>query len=112
MILILPLLLPIAAGLFIWALPKGKPKLERSFVTAALMLTAACALFAACIGERSLTLWRLTDAIAIALRSDGPARLYLALISVVWVLAGIYALAYNAHDPHARRYNCFYLCTY
>ena len=110
--LILPLILPIAAGLLIWALPKGNERLERGYLVGALSLSAACALIAALCGERSLTLWRLTDAISITLHTDGLARLYLALISVVWVLAGVYSTAYNAHDAHARRYNCFYLCTY
>ena len=112
MLLILPLILPVAAGLILWALPGGNRRLERGWLVGALALSAACALTAALGGERSLTLWRLTDAISISLRTDGFARLYLALISVVWVLAGVYSTAYNAHDEHARRYDSFYLCTY
>ena len=110
--LILPLILPIAAGLILWALPREDGRLERNFTRAALVISAACALFVAMSGERSLTLWRLTDVISISLHTDGLARFYVALISVVWVMAGVYAGDYNAHDAHARRYDSFYLCTY
>ena len=112
MLLILPLILPVAAGLILWALPRDDRRLERGWLVGALALSAVCALAAALSGERSLTLWRLTDAISISLRTDGLARLYLALISAVWVLAGVYSAAYNARDAHARRYGSFYLCAY
>ena len=109
--LILPLLLPVAAGLLLWALPRENPDLERGFTRAALALSAACAVAVALAGERGFTLWRLTDALAFELRTDGLARFYMILISLVWLLAGWYAGAYNARDAHARRYDCFYLCT-
>ena len=111
MFLILPLLLPVIAGLLIWALPGENRKLEHGYLVGTLAISAACALFVAFTGARELTLWRLTDSISIALRTDALARVYLVLIPVVWLLAGIYSTAYNAHDAHARRYNCFYLCT-
>ena len=105
MLLILPLILPIAAALLIWALPRNNRRLTDGFAIAALAVSALCALAAALKGDQSLTLWRLTDTIAIQLRTDGVARFYMAFISVVWVLVGIYATAYNAHDPNYRRFN-------
>lgn len=110
--LILPLILPVAAGLLLWALPRENAALERRFTRAALAISSACALAVALMGEGSCTLWRLTDSLAFALRTDGLARFYMVLISIVWLLAGWYAGAYNAHDAHARRYDCFYLCTF
>ena len=83
MLLILPLILPIAAALLIWALPKDNRKLADGFSIAALAVSALCALAAVLQGEMSLTLWRLTDTIAIQLRTDGMARFYVAFISVV-----------------------------
>ena len=112
MLLILPLILPIAAALLIWALPRDNRRLTDGFAIAALAVSALCARAAALKGDQSLTLWRLTDTIAIQLRTDGVARFYMAFISVVWVLVGIYATAYNAHDPNYRRFNCFYVGTY
>ena len=112
MLLILPLILPIAAALLIWALPRDNRRLTDGFAIGALAISALRALAAALKGDTSLTLWRLTDTIAIQLRTDGVARFYMAFISVVWVLVGIYATAYNAHDPNYRRFNCFYVGTY
>ena len=109
--LILPVILPIIAALLIWLLPKGKRALENTYTIAALALSALSALICAFSIEESLTLWQLTDTIAIALKTDGLARFYAAFISIVWLMVGIYSTAYNAHDPHARRFNCFYLAT-
>ena len=110
--LILPVILPIIAALAIWLLPKGKRALENRYTMAVLVVSALFALFCAFSSEESLTLWQLTDQIAIALKTDGLARFYLAFISIVWVMVGVYSTAYNAHDTHARRFNCFYLATY
>lgn len=109
--LILPLILPVAAGLTLWALPREDAALARRFTRAALALSSLCALIVALTGERSFTLWRLTDALSFELRTDALSRFYMILISVVWLLAGFYAGEYNAHDVHARRYDCFCLCT-
>ena len=110
--LILPMILPVIAALAIWLLPKGKRALENAYMLAALVVSALFALLCTFGGEESLTLWQLTDKIAIALKTDGLARFYLVFISIVWVMVGIYSTAYNAHDAHARRFNCFYLATY
>ena len=112
MLLIFPLILPIAAALLIWLLPVDKRRLYNGFTLAALAVSALCALAIALGGERSVLLWQMTPGIAIALRADGLARFYVAFISIVWMLVGVYSVSYNAHDVHARRFNCFYLATY
>lgn len=110
--LILPMILPMIAALVIWLLPREKRALENRYTIAALFVSALFALLCAFSREESLTLWQLTDSISIELKTDGLARFYIAFISVVWVMVGIYSTAYNAHDAHARRFNCFYLATY
>ena len=112
MLLILPLILPLAAALLIWALPRDNRRMANGFTLGALILSAVCALAAVFSGEAAVTLWRLTENISISLRMDGLAKLFVAFISIVWVMVGVYSTGYNAHDAHYRRFNCFYMATY
>lgn len=112
MLLIFPVILPIAAALLIYLLPRDNRKLINGFTLAMLSISACCAMAAMLKGECNFTLWQMTENISIALRTDGLSRIYLGFISIVWVLVGIYSVSYNAHDPHLRRFNCFYLATY
>lgn len=112
MLLIFPVILPIAAALLIYLLPRDNRKLINGFTLAMLSISACCAMAAMLKGECNFTLWQMTETISIALRTDGLSRIYLGFISIVWVLVGIYSVSYNAHDPHLRRFNCFYLATY
>lgn len=112
MLLIFPVILPIAAALLIYLLPRDNRKLINGFTLAMLSISACCAMAAMLKGECNFTLWQMTETISIALRIDGLSRIYLGFISIVWVLVGIYSVSYNAHDPQLRRFNCFYLATY
>ena len=87
--LILPMLLPIIAALAIWLLPKGKRRMENAYMLAALIISALFALLCAFSSEASVTLWQLTDRIAIQLKTDGLARFYLVFISIVWAMVGV-----------------------
>lgn len=112
MLLILPLILPIIAALLLWVLPKDDRKLCDRFMLISLAISAIVAALAALSAEKSVTLWQMTETIRICLHTDGLARFYIAFISVVWMMVGIYSISYNTHDAHYRRYNCFFLATY
>lgn len=112
MLLILPLILPIIAALLLWVLPKDDRKLCDRFMLISLAISAIVSALAVLSAEKSVTLWQMTETIRIGLRTDGLARFYVAFISVVWMMVGIYSTSYNAHDAHYRRYNCFFLATY
>ena len=112
MIMLIPVFLPIVGAALIWCIPEEQRALLNRY---ALAVVGASALFAAIValgGEQSLTVWKLTDQISIALRNDGVSRLYLAFISIVWIAVGFYANGYNAHDHWLRRFDCFYIATY
>lgn len=112
MLLILPLILPIIAALLLWVLPKDDRKLCDRFMLISLAISVIVSALAVLSAEKSVTLWQMTETIRIGLRTDGLARFYVAFISVVWMMVGIYSISYNAHDVHYRRYNCFFLATY
>lgn len=112
MLLILPLILPIIAALLLWVLPKDDRKLCDRFMLISLAISTIVSALAVLSAEKSVTLWQMTETIRIGLRTDGLARFYVAFISVVWMMVGIYSISYNAQDAHYRRYNCFFLATY
>lgn len=110
MILLLPVLLPILAGI---AMLVGKgfkngKKLRNTWLLS--VLTAELlAVFAAISAEGSLTLWRLTDTIALTLRVDGVSRLFAVLTASVWLLAGLYMVSYMDYENEESRFLGFYL---
>ncbi len=112
MIMLLPVFLPIIGALLIWCVPEERRAALNGFTLAMLAVSAAFAAAVALGREQALTVWRLTDTVSIALRSDGVSRLYLGFVSIVWIAVGFYAVGYNAHDHWLRRFNCFYLGTY
>lgn len=112
MTMLIPVFLPILGAIALWRVPQDRRGLLNGGMLACLLAAAAFALATLLGPDRALTAWRLTDRISIALKNDGVARFYMAFISVVWPAVGFYATGYNAHDPHLRRFNCFYLATY
>ena len=112
MTMLIPVFLPILGAIALWRVPQDRRGLLNGGMLACLLASAAFALATLLGPDRALTAWRLTDRISIALKNDGVARFYMAFISVVWPAVGFYATGYNAHDPHLRRFNCFYLATY
>ena len=110
--MLLSILLPLAGALAIWCVPAGNRRALNAYTVLVLAASAACCAAVALGADRTVTVWRLTDNLSIALRNDGVSRLYLAFISIVWVAVGVYAIGYNAHDPNPRRFDCFYIGTY
>lgn len=85
---------------------------QRNVLTVvSLAVTAALALIAASMQGASCVLWNMTDQIAVAFRVDEISVLFLALVSIVWACAGLYATEYLEHDASPRRYFLFYLLT-
>lgn len=110
--LLLPVLLPILAGVGV-----GFLKADREFkARASVIAAAACAgiaLTALFFGEGArLTVWRITDAIQIAFALDGLSMFYVAFVSVVWAGVALYAREYLEHDENSTRFFRFYLISY
>lgn len=110
MILLLPMLCPMAAGILVLA---GKVfRKNRGYLTGlstgALVLEAALTMWALASGG-SLTVLRLTEQLTISLRVDDISRLFAALTAAVWLLVGIYSVAYMSHEEEEHRFFGYYL---
>ncbi len=110
MILLLPMLCPMAAGILVLT---GKVfRKNRSYLTGlstgVLVLEAALTVWALASGG-SLTVLRLTEQLTISLRVDDISRLFAALTAAVWLLVGIYSVAYMSHEEEEHRFFGYYL---
>ena len=82
------------------------------FVGVVLVASVALTLITAWTGERSLTLFTLLDAIPVCFHVDGIGRLFVTIVSIVWLAAGFYAFVYMKHEGKEKRYFGFYLLLY
>ncbi|MCD8154510.1 MAG: proton-conducting membrane transporter [Clostridiales bacterium] len=116
-----PIFLPVAVGVC-FLLPLGREKvgdgdgkaLSRLHILTGIVLalTAVAALLCAWTGDRSFTLLELMDGIPIYFHIDDVGRLFVTVISVVWVLVGFYAFVYMKHEGKERRFFGFYLIVF
>lgn len=108
--LLLPVFLPIIAGVLI-LLIKGFRKDKKALhgVAAAALIVELILVWSMLSAGGSLNLWQLTDKITISFAVDDVSRLFAGLTSVIWTLAGIYAFSYMDHGHDQYRYFGFYL---
>lgn len=109
-ILLLPVLIPIAAGILLLTVKKLREsrKVMACFVTAVLAAGAVSALAAVETGG-TFTVWKMTAAITIALHVDEISRLFAVLTASVWLVVGIYSITYMTHERDEFRFFGFYL---
>ena len=111
-ILLLPVLLPVLAGLAVaFVKPLHNKKLCFSFTFAMLFVTVL-SLLPILLGEvQDLHLLQLSDNLPIFLHKDTLGCFFAVVMAVVWCVAGLYSFEYMAHEEHLNRYYAFYLCT-
>lgn len=111
--LLLPMLLPIVMGtilLFLKPMKERKPVLI--YTGAVLILTGVLVCSALTSPEETYVLFYLTETIPIVLKLDLLGKFFLAVVSVVWILAGFFSFSYMKHEKNEKRYFGFYLITY
>ncbi|MBR4342662.1 MAG: proton-conducting membrane transporter [Lachnospiraceae bacterium] len=109
-VLLLPILLPIAAGLLMFCI-KGfdKRKIRNIYVGIILVISAAVTLITVFTSDGTLTLWNITENAAITLKADGLTRFFAVLMSIMWTVVGFYAFDYMKHEECEKRFFAFYL---
>lgn len=109
----IPILIPILTGLFLLVNPAIKKRsLLLGIVSAGLVVTAV-SVFAVLVGDGdSLTLFYLTKTLPVYFKIDGMGRLFVTVVTVVWLAAGFFSFVYMKHEENEKRYFGFYLITY
>lgn len=123
-LLLIPIVLPIAAGTVLliasfrehrrgaaagggnsreWRLP---------FYVCGTLGISMAGVLAVCLGERELVLFTLLDGIPVYFHIDAVGRLFVAVVSLIWMAAAVYALVYMKHEGEEKRFFGFYLILY
>ncbi len=110
--LLVPVLLPLLSGLLLTLhKPLGEGKARNPVTLIVLCLNVVALLPVLFGGERTLTLFTLSDSLPVFLRVDDTGRWFSAIMAFVWAAAGAYSFEYMAKEEHLRRYYGFYLMT-
>lgn len=124
--ILLPVFLPVIVGIFLLvssflehlkaegpAEPSGeKLRSLHTTVVAVLAVSVVLALLAAWTGDKSVTLFYLMEDIPVYFRIDAVGRLFVTVVSIVWLAIGIYATVYMEHEGEEKRFFGFYLVVY
>lgn len=110
--LLIPVLLPVLAGLSVWLVkPLDSRKARNAFTMVALTLTTLSLLPVLLAPELTLPLFTLSDNLPIFLRADLPGKVFASVMCFMWTVAGGYSFGYMAHEDNNRRFYTFYLIT-
>lgn len=111
--LLIPILLPIVFGVALLIMPAPKKRSTLlGIVTTGLLATAAFVFAVLAKGELTYTLFYLTKTLPIYFKIDKLGQLFVVIVTVVWVLAGIFSFEYMKHEKNEKRYFGFYLIVY
>ena len=102
------LLIPLLGGISTFFLD-GKRRHDT--VLAVSILTALFSLLLALRGQETLTVLRMSDRLSLSFALDGIAKLFILLISVIWVFVGLYSSDYMEHEEKQSRFFGFFLLT-
>ena len=111
--LILAVFLPIVCGVLILFFPGLKKRnvlLGVSFLS--LAFSMLCALAVIAVGQAELHLLRLGGSLEVYFHVDPLGRVFAAVITVVWLMAGIFSCEYMKHEKEEKRYFGFYVLVY
>lgn len=111
--LLFPIFFPIILGTLLLFMKKTTKRKTMVLITAVgLLVTALAVICVLAQGEVSFTLFQLTTLLPIYFKADAVGRLFVSVVTIVWVLAGIYGFRYMEHEDCNKRYFGFYLIVY
>ncbi len=111
--LLLPVLIPVLGGITVYFIPKLKNRLANTVALCAVVLASVAAWFLILSGEREpFVILEMINGLRLELSLDGLGSFFLGLISVLWIIALIYAFGYMKNHEHLRMYFSFYVISY
>lgn len=111
--LLIPIILPILAGLILFVLPEFKNrKALCAYVGMALVLTGLFVVLNITGEDSSFTLFNLTANLPVYFKIDNIGKIFVTIVTVVWILAGFFSFEYMKHEHKEKRYFGFYLIVY
>ena len=113
LLLMVAILLPAVGSLLVVFLPWLNEKREDRCLFTGFILVLECivVLLIAFDAERTLVLFKMTEQLPIALRSDGTSRVFSVIMALMWTISGFYSFDYMKHEHNEKTYYAFYLMT-
>lgn len=111
--ILIPVLLPIAAGALLKLFPVDNIKKRNIIVEAVVIVNSVLALIL--ILKRpseTLYLFSLGKSLGLALKIDGMAMAFGGLVAILWPFATLYAFEYMRHEERVNSFLAFYTMTY
>ena len=111
--LLFPILIPALAALMIPALKFPNKKIRNIFIEVAVIFNSLIiALLIIYPPSGTLTLFRLSERAAFALKLDGLGIVFSVLIAVLWPLTTLYAFEYMSHEHRGTSFFGWFVSTY
>ena len=108
--LLLPIVIPTVCGIIAGLVSAfRKDETRRLLVLASLLVTLGVTAWQLFAGGAVQTLLTIAPGMEIRLAMDDVTRLFAALITVMWLMSGIFSREYMKHEGHRSRYDCFFL---
>lgn len=108
---VIPVFLPIIAGLLLLAFPNAGRKTRNITVLCVSLLNLGLVIFAALGDLGAFELLRINDDYTLMFRIDGAGRLFGLLVSALWPFALIYAFDYMKQEERQNSFFAFYIMT-
>lgn len=111
--LLLPVVFPVLMGILLLIVrPVKNRKAINIYTGAVLVIALALVMQMMSLPEKEMVLFYLTESLPITVKADLTGKLFLLMVSIVWICAGFYSFSYMETEEHPRRYFGFYLITF
>lgn len=108
--LLLPILLPIVAGLIVFFVKPMKHAKVRNWFVGSIVIVNGLLTLALVVGpELRLELFRLTATIPVLFKLDGVSKIYSSILAIMWIASAFFSFEYMNHEEAKERYFGFFL---
>ena len=112
-IMLAAIFFPILFGAVILLMPEFSSRNRLlGAVGTGLVITSILALLSLGCGDAGMRLFSLGEKLEIYFRLDNLGRIFIVIVTVIWILAGFYSFEYMKHEKEEKRYFGFYLMTF
>ena len=110
--LIIAVVFPIVAAVFIPLIPFRKRAHMEVYIEAVVLLTSALVLVLLFNRPGELVLLQFSEKVSFALKIDGMSMVFAGLVSVLWPIATLYSFEYMSTEEREQPFFMFYTMTY
>lgn len=110
--LLLPIFLPVFFGTILLFAKIKNRNVILVYTALILLATGMLVLATLFLPEEEIILFYLTKTLPIVLKLDLLGKLFLSIVTIVWILAGFFSFTYMKHEKEEKRYFGFFLITY